>query len=864
MNTISRQATAKVPTLDELRATVQARYGAAAQRVADGGGDARLLRTGRRIERLLRRDERDVGPDHRQPLRRRRNGRPSRRSAARLARLRQSDGARRARSRARRCSTSAPAAASTCCSRRSASGPTGKAYGLDMTDEMLALARENQRKAGATNVEFLKGTSRRSRCPTNSVDVIISNCVINLSADKDAVLAEAFRVLKPGGRFAVSDVVVRGEVPAEVRRSMELWVGCVAGALEEQEFLALLTDAGFENRASSRRASTRVTTRPRSSHGTGLDASLADEVEGRIMSAFVRATKPGVAAVRPKSALALPTANTVARQQRAHVPAVVTTDAAPEPIRVTRCVPRRTFHVDELVIDMATSKTFGIEPPRSFDRRARTTSPPSSACSRRRTSRSTACARRCPTFIVAESGAEIVGVAGLEICCDNALLRSVAVDDAWRVAGTRPRPRDAHDRRGGIARHQRALSPHDDRGPLLPDLRLPHHRRGMRCRTTSARRPNSRRRVPPRPPSCAASARRTPDHVRYALISDIHANLAALDAVLADIDRRGDVDAIYHLGDLVGYSAEPNEVVSRLRERAIAGRGGELRLDGRHQLRALRVPIGESSPGRARARQLSLDTPRYDARDEAVSRRPAILARPASVRRSRERSASRPRPRHTDVEHRLLDGGPYRRVLPEDGTSRGAQTGGRDRVRPHAQALASRRGGDPLRQHGQRGSPEGWTLARRLRAARSRWSNAARSTCARAVRCRADDCGCARGRIARGVRRVSADGGDAAVGGGRVAVFESGAASESRAHALTHSRTHALTHSRTHALTHSRTHALTHSRTHALCSWFRVRAVASIHFGGETRLGGCAASSHRTPPPRTLTPAASFLERAWT
>ena len=124
-------------------------------------------------------------------------------------------------------------------------GPTGKAYGLDMTDEMLALARENQRKAGATNVEFLKGTIEAIPLPDNSVDVIISNCVINLSSDKDAVLREAFRVLKPGGRFAVSDVVVRGDVPADIRRSMELWVGCIAGALEETEYAAKLRAAGF-------------------------------------------------------------------------------------------------------------------------------------------------------------------------------------------------------------------------------------------------------------------------------------------------------------------------------------------------------------------------------------------------------------------------------------------------------------------------------------------------------------------------------------------------------------------------------------------------------------------------------------------
>src|SRR5262249_13686805 len=124
-------------------------------------------------------------------------------------------------------------------------GPTGKVFGLDMTDEMLALARQNQRKAGADNVEFLKGTIESIPLPDNSIDVIISNCVINLSGDKDAVLREAFRVLKPGGRFAVSDVVVRGDVPADVRRSMELWVGCLAGALEEREFAAKLRAAGF-------------------------------------------------------------------------------------------------------------------------------------------------------------------------------------------------------------------------------------------------------------------------------------------------------------------------------------------------------------------------------------------------------------------------------------------------------------------------------------------------------------------------------------------------------------------------------------------------------------------------------------------
>src|SRR5579862_6257311 len=124
-------------------------------------------------------------------------------------------------------------------------GPSGKVYGLDMTDEMLALARENQRKAGATNVEFLKGTIESIPLPNDSIDVIISNCVINLSSDKDAVLREAFRVLKPGGRFAVSDVVVRGDVPEDIRRSMELWVGCIAGALKDTDYATKLRAAGF-------------------------------------------------------------------------------------------------------------------------------------------------------------------------------------------------------------------------------------------------------------------------------------------------------------------------------------------------------------------------------------------------------------------------------------------------------------------------------------------------------------------------------------------------------------------------------------------------------------------------------------------
>ena len=172
-------------------------------------------------------------------------------------------------------------------------GPTGKAYGLDMTDEMLNLARRNADAAGATNVEFLKGEIEHIPLPDNSVDVIISNCVINLSADKSKVLAEAFRVLKPGGRFAVSDVVVRGEVPAEVRRSMELWVGCVAGALEEEEFKLLLENAGFQNPDIEPTRIYAVEDARVFLEEAGLDVNaFADAIEGRFMAAFVRAEKP--------------------------------------------------------------------------------------------------------------------------------------------------------------------------------------------------------------------------------------------------------------------------------------------------------------------------------------------------------------------------------------------------------------------------------------------------------------------------------------------------------------------------------------------------------------------------------------------
>jgi SAM-dependent methyltransferase len=172
-------------------------------------------------------------------------------------------------------------------------GPTGKAYGLDMTDEMLALAHENQRKAGVANVEFLKGEIENIPLPDNSVDVIISNCVINLSGDKDRVLREAFRVLKPGGRFAVSDVVVRGEVPAQIRRNVELWAGCVAGALEEQEYKGKLGAAGF---AAIDIEPTRVYTLEDArqflnEQGMDVDA-IAPQVEGKFISAFIRAVKP--------------------------------------------------------------------------------------------------------------------------------------------------------------------------------------------------------------------------------------------------------------------------------------------------------------------------------------------------------------------------------------------------------------------------------------------------------------------------------------------------------------------------------------------------------------------------------------------
>jgi len=179
-------------------------------------------------------------------------------------------------------------------------GPAGKAYGLDMTDEMLALARENQRQAGVENVEFLKGEIENIPLPDNSVDVVISNCVINLSSDKGRVLREAFRVLKPGGRFAVSDVVARGAVPDVVRKSMELWVGCIAGALEENEYTAKLEQAGFAEISVEPTRVYEIEDARQFLEGQGVDVdAVAAQAAGMLMSAFVRATKPKSACCQP-------------------------------------------------------------------------------------------------------------------------------------------------------------------------------------------------------------------------------------------------------------------------------------------------------------------------------------------------------------------------------------------------------------------------------------------------------------------------------------------------------------------------------------------------------------------------------------
>ncbi len=172
-------------------------------------------------------------------------------------------------------------------------GPTGTAFGLDMTDEMLALAQENKRKSGLANVHFLKGEIENVPLPANSVDVIISNCVINLSGDKDRVLREAFRVLKPGGRLAVSDVVVRGEVPPAIRRSMELWAGCVAGALSDREYVDKLAAAGFEHAEIEVTRVYQADDARELLAGQGADVeALADQVDGKFVSAFIRAAKP--------------------------------------------------------------------------------------------------------------------------------------------------------------------------------------------------------------------------------------------------------------------------------------------------------------------------------------------------------------------------------------------------------------------------------------------------------------------------------------------------------------------------------------------------------------------------------------------
>jgi arsenite methyltransferase len=179
-------------------------------------------------------------------------------------------------------------------------GPTGKAFGLDMTDQMLALAEENKRKSGLTNVEFLKGEIENIPLPDSSVDVIISNCVINLSGDKDRVLTEAFRVLKPGGRFAVSDVVVRGHVPDAIKKNMELWVGCVAGALSDDEYVAKLAGAGFENVGIEPTRVYSIEDARGFLSGRGFDVdTLVSEVGGKFISAFVRASKPATGCCSP-------------------------------------------------------------------------------------------------------------------------------------------------------------------------------------------------------------------------------------------------------------------------------------------------------------------------------------------------------------------------------------------------------------------------------------------------------------------------------------------------------------------------------------------------------------------------------------
>src|ERR1700730_9102811 len=187
-------------------------------------------------------------------------------------------------------------------------GPKGKAYGLDMTDEMLGLARENQRKAGVENVEFLKGEIENIPLPNDSVDVVISNCVINLSADKNRVLQEAFRVLRPGGRFAVSDVIVRGPVPSEIRKNVELWIGCIAGAMEESEYRAKLAAAGFEGIEVEPTRVYKIEDARQFLTGKGMDVeSIAPQVEDKFASAFIRAKKPSAGTKAASSGCCEPT-----------------------------------------------------------------------------------------------------------------------------------------------------------------------------------------------------------------------------------------------------------------------------------------------------------------------------------------------------------------------------------------------------------------------------------------------------------------------------------------------------------------------------------------------------------------------------
>jgi SAM-dependent methyltransferase len=294
---VSTTDTSRVPpTLDELRATVQARYGAAAQRVADGAttassccgpADGSSGCCGATSESWdpITADLYDAGETEGLP------------AEALLASLGCGNPTALAELAPGEVvlDLGAGGGIDVLLSAKRV-GPTGKAYGLDMTDEMLALALENKAKAGATNVEFLKGHIESIPLPANTVDVIISNCVINLSGDKRAVLRDAFRVLKPGGRFAVSDVVVREGLPQAVKENMALWTGCVAGALEEQEFIDLLHEVGFVEASIE---PTRIYTREDAAAliaGTGLDVSLADQVQGKVMSAFIRASKPGGAA----------------------------------------------------------------------------------------------------------------------------------------------------------------------------------------------------------------------------------------------------------------------------------------------------------------------------------------------------------------------------------------------------------------------------------------------------------------------------------------------------------------------------------------------------------------------------------------